>query len=121
MFEGVRDNPHRWVDLATTKAYGVHITSSGRIGSIPLQSPLEVYCDNKAAISISHNPVHQNWTKHVKVDRHFIKEKIEEGIIKITYVPTAKQTTDLLTKGLFRPVYGKLLDKLGMYNLYNPT
>ena len=24
-FEGLRDNWHRWVDLATTKAYGVHI------------------------------------------------------------------------------------------------
>ena len=26
VLEGPRDNPHRWVDLATTKAYGVHIT-----------------------------------------------------------------------------------------------
>ena len=64
---------------------------------VPLQSPLEVFCDNKAAISISHNPVHHNRTKHVEVDCHFIKQKIEEGIIKITYVPTAEQTADLLT------------------------
>ena len=26
MFEGPRDNPHRWVDLSTTKTYGVHIS-----------------------------------------------------------------------------------------------
>ena len=84
---------------------------------VPLQSPLEVFCDNKAAISIFHNPVHHDRTKHLEVDRHFIKEKIEEGVIKITYVPTA----DCLIKGLFRPAYEKLLDKLGMYILYSPA
>ena len=42
---------------------------------VPLQSPLEVFCDNKATISIFHNPVHHDQTKHVEVDRHFIKEK----------------------------------------------
>ena len=80
----------------------------------PLQSPLEVFCDNKAAISIFHNLVHHDRTKHVEVDRHFIKEQIEEGVIKITYVPTAEQTTDCLTNDLFRPAYEKLLDKLGI-------
>ena len=25
VFEGPRDNPHRWVDLASTKEYEVHI------------------------------------------------------------------------------------------------
>ena len=79
-----------------------------------------MFCDNKVAISIFHNPVHHDRTKHVDVDRHFIKEKIEEGVIKITYVPTAEQTANCLTKGLFRPANEKLLDKLGMYYLYNP-
>ena len=64
---------------------------------VPLQRPLEVFCDNKVAISISHNPVHHGRTKYVEVDSHFIKEKIE-GVIKITYVPIAEQTANLLTK-----------------------
>lgn len=42
---------------------------------------MKIYCDNKVAINISHNPVHHNRTKHVKIDKHFIKEKIEEGVI----------------------------------------
>ena len=41
------------------------------------QSPIKAYCDNKAAISITHNPVLHDKTKHVEVDKHFIKEKIE--------------------------------------------
>lgn len=80
--------------------------------------PMKLYCDNKAAIDISHNPVHHDRTKHVEVDRHFIKEKIEEGVISMTYVPTSQQTTDLLTKGLVKPVFEKLVDKLGMFNVF---
>jgi hypothetical protein len=32
-----------------------------------------LFCDNKAAIDISHNHVQHDRTKHVEVDRHFIK------------------------------------------------
>ena len=53
---------------------------------VATKSPMKLYSDNKAAISIAHNPVHHDRTKHVEVDRHFIKEKIEEGSICIPYV-----------------------------------
>lgn len=58
-------------------------------------------------------------TNHVEMDRHFIKEKIEKGIICMAYVPTSVQIADILTKGLFRPMFKKLVDKLGLYNLYS--
>ena len=88
---------------------------------IQLQSPMTIWCDNKAAISISYNPVHHDQTKHVEVDRHFIKEKIDEGILKVSYIPTSQQTADILTKALFKPMFERLIDKLGMYNLYHPA
>ena len=83
--------------------------------------PMRIYCDNKAAINISHNSVHHDRTKHVEVDRHFIKEKIDKGTICITYLPTSEQAADLLTKGLGNPLFKKLVGKLGMYDLYNPA
>ena len=43
--------------------------------------PMKLYCDNKAAISIAYNPVLHDRTKHVEVDEHFIKEKLESGLI----------------------------------------
>ena len=85
--------------------------------------PMRIYCD-KAAIKISHNPVHHDRTKHVEVDRHFIKEKIDKGTICIIYVPTSKQAADLLTKGYGKPgkpLFEKLVGKLGMYDLYSPA
>ncbi|XP_062075277.1 secreted RxLR effector protein 161-like [Humulus lupulus] len=53
-----------------------------------------------SSISIAHNPIHHDRTKHVEVDRHFIKEKIDGGIVSIKYVHMDQQLADILTKGL---------------------
>ncbi|KAL5840804.1 hypothetical protein ACOSQ4_013412 [Xanthoceras sorbifolium] len=52
--------------------------------------PMKLYCDNKATISITHNPVFHDQTKHVEVDRHFIKEKLDIGLICMPYITTAE-------------------------------
>ena len=41
-----------------------------------IPTPIKVYCDNKAAILIAHNPVLHDRVKHVEVGKHFIKEKV---------------------------------------------
>ena len=38
---------------------------------------MSLYCDNTSGITIAHNPVQHDITKHVKIDRHFFKEKLE--------------------------------------------
>ena len=55
--------------------------------------------------------------KHVEIDKHFIKEKVDEGTLSIQYIPSAKQIADILTKALLRPSFNKLVVKLGMYNI----
>ncbi|RVX15883.1 Retrovirus-related Pol polyprotein from transposon TNT 1-94 [Vitis vinifera] len=86
---------------------------------VPLKHPMVLYCDNQAAISIAKNPVHHDRTKHVEIDQHFIKEKIEEGVFKVSYTPTNCQTADILTKALARVNFEDLTEKLGMINIYN--
>ena len=63
---------------------------------------MKMFCDNKAAISYAKNHVHHHRTKHMEIDRHFVKEKIKEGIIKLVYPPTCLQIADILTKALTR-------------------
>jgi hypothetical protein len=46
-----------------------------------LEKPVNLYCDNKAIISIAHNPVQHDRTKHVEVDRHFVTPQTRQGLV----------------------------------------
>nr|GFA56806.1 retrovirus-related Pol polyprotein from transposon TNT 1-94 [Tanacetum cinerariifolium] len=61
---------------------------------------ITMYCDSKAALSISCNPVQRSRTKHIDVRYHFIKEKVEKGIVELFFVETEYQLADLFTKAL---------------------
>ena len=76
---------------------------------------------NKSTISIAHNPVQHDRTKHIEIDRHFIKEKLDSGLICTPYVSTHGQLDDILTKGLSSSVFQSFVSKLGMVNTYSPA
>ena len=67
---------------------------------IKWDDPMKLYCENKSAINITHKPIQHDRTKHIEVDRHSIKEELEEGVVCISYVPSKHQLADILTKGL---------------------
>ena len=88
---------------------------------ITVEILIKLYRNNKAAINISHNPVQHDKTKHIEVDRHFIKEKIEKETICMTYIPTREQLADIFTKGLQKSSFKDFICKLDMIDIYDPT
>ena len=80
----------------------------------PPDKPCELLCDNKAAISISENPVQHDRTKFIEVDRHFIKEKLEDGSIELPYVRSEDQLADVLTKAVNGRILNDVLFKLNI-------
>ena len=78
------------------------------------------YCDNKSAISIAHNPMQHDRTKHIEVDRHFIKEKLDSGLIYTPYVSSQENLVDILSKGLSNN-FESIVSKMGMENTYSPA
>ncbi|GKD43201.1 BNR/Asp-box repeat family protein, partial [Tanacetum coccineum] len=83
-------------------------------------NPINLYCDNKASIQIAQNPV-QHGTKHVEVDRHFIKEKLDQKIIQCPYVKSKEQLVDVLTKAVSTREFHSMIDKLGMLDKIAPN
>nr|GFC06043.1 putative copia-type protein [Tanacetum cinerariifolium] len=81
------------------------------IGFPPKES-IRIMSDNKAAIQISENPMQHDRTKHVEVDRHFIKEKLEAGIIKLPFVKSKDQLEEILKKAVGMVILHKCLNKL---------
>ncbi|GJV97820.1 retrovirus-related pol polyprotein from transposon TNT 1-94 [Tanacetum coccineum] len=75
---------------------------------------IPMYCDSKAAIAISCNPVQHSRTKHIDVRYHFIKEQVEKGIVELFFVGTEYQLADLFTKALPEDRFKYLVRRLGM-------
>nr|GEV59518.1 copia protein [Tanacetum cinerariifolium] len=75
---------------------------------------IHMYCDSKATIAISCNPVQHSRTKHIDVRYHFIKEKVEKGIVELSFVGTEYQLADLFTKALPKERFKYLIRRLGM-------
>jgi len=88
---------------------------------IKIQDLIELFCDNQLVISIVHNPVQYDKTKHIEIDRHCIKEKLDACLISIPYVPSKEQVADVLTKGLVTNRFEDLIGKLGMIYIHSPV
>jgi len=77
--------------------------------------PITMYEDNQACIALSKHHAYHRRTKHIALRWHFIREKVEEGIVKLVYISTKAQIADLLTKPLTRDVFERFRSSiLGM-------
>nr|GEU76001.1 putative ribonuclease H-like domain-containing protein [Tanacetum cinerariifolium] len=75
---------------------------------------IPMYCDSKATIAISYNPVQHSRTKHIDVRYHFIKENVEKGIVELFFVGTEYQLANLFTKALPEERFKYLVRRPGM-------
>lgn len=77
-----------------------------------LFAPPRLWCDNVSAIYVTSNPVYNQQMFHVKVDYHYVCEKVTHNELQVGYVSSTDQLVDLLTKGLFAVRFEFLLSKL---------
>nr|GEU83527.1 hypothetical protein [Tanacetum cinerariifolium] len=75
---------------------------------------IPMYCDNKNAIALCCNNVQHFRSKHIDIRCHFIKEHVDNGVIKLYFVNTEYRLADLFTKALGRERIEFLINKLGM-------
>ncbi|GJT84937.1 retrovirus-related pol polyprotein from transposon TNT 1-94 [Tanacetum coccineum] len=78
---------------------------------------IPLYYDNKSVIALCCNNVQHSRAKHIDVRYHFIKEKVENGILDLYFVRTKYQLADIFTKPVPREIFNFLIKKLGMRSM----
>lgn len=85
-----------------------------------LKTPV-LFCDNQSALHIAANPVFHERTKHLEIDCHVVREKLQAGVVKLLPIPTALQVADIFTKALQPRIFQGFLAKLAMINIFPPS
>lgn len=78
------------------------------IDTVPL------YIDNNSALKLTRNPEFHSRSKHINVKHHFIREKVDEGVINTQRVETRDNLADVFTKALPRPTHEDLVNRLNL-------
>jgi hypothetical protein len=61
---------------------------------------ITINVDNQSCISLAKNPSFHARTKHIDIRHHFVREKVESGVVDLVFCPTKEMVADVLTKAL---------------------
>ena len=80
-----------------------------------------LFYDNTTAIEIANNPVQHDQSKHIELDRNYIKDILDSGMIKVPYIKSADQLMNMMTHVVTSGPFYASLSKLGMCNIHAPA
>jgi hypothetical protein len=69
-------------------------------------------CDNLSIIFLATNPVFHARIKHIKLNYHFIREKLTAKQLSIYFICSNDQIADIFTKSLAKTKFLNFQDKL---------
>jgi hypothetical protein len=119
-----RSKSQRSVSLSSTEAEYVAISEVAmeilyvagilKFLGVPLEYPITVNVDNIGAVYLSKNATTGSRTKHIDTRYHFVREYIEDGIVKVQFVRSEDNHADIFTKNLNTETFGRHCDAIGM-------
>ena len=81
---------------------------------VEVKKPLKLLIDNKSTINLAKNPISHGRSKHIEAKFHFLREKVNSGLIKVVHCPTNLQIVDVLTKTIKVDRFELLRKELGV-------
>jgi hypothetical protein len=73
-----------------------------------------VYTDSKSAMELAKNPVYRARSKHIDIQYHYVREKVQNNATKLIWTPTDEQLADGLTKAISNEKWLKFLNGIGL-------
>lgn len=79
---------------------------------ITIAFPIIIKVDNVGAIYLANNHTTSQRTKHIDIRQHFVREYIEDGILKVVFVKSEDNDADIFTKNTTEELFNKHSEKL---------
>ena len=67
---------------------------------INVKLPIVVNIDNIGAVFMANNKSTNSRTKHVDIHTKYVNQYVEDGIIKVVFVKSGENVSDIFTKNL---------------------
>ena len=77
-------------------------------------SPILLFMDNKSALQIAQHPTHHKRAKHLELRLLKLRQFIEDGLVEVQYVESAKNVADVFTKSLAKEKLKDFRNQLGI-------
>ena len=74
-----------------------------------------ILTDSQSAMELAKNPGHHHRTKHIDIQYHFVREKVQNNECQLRYIPTKDQLADYLTKAMPNPKWKTFILGIGLY------
>ena len=79
--------------------------------------PMTIFEDNQSTIAMTKNPQHHGKAKHIDIKFHYIREMVTMNKIKLKYCKSDEMIADILTKGIGKIQFTKLISMIGLRNI----
>lgn len=105
--------------VAATSAACHYVWLKGMLQELEIvnEEGIDIMCDNSSAIKLSRNPVMHRRTKHIDVRYHYLRNLVNEGVLKLVFCGTNDQVADIMTKPIKLDQYEKLRYRLGVQRM----
>ena len=77
----------------------LHVKNILEFMNVEMKYPITILCDNVGAIYLSNN-CETRRTKHIDLKYHFVREFVEDGVLKVVFVRSSENLSDPFTKNV---------------------
>jgi hypothetical protein len=121
------------VTLSTTEAEYVQLSVTARElvyfkaleGKMNGNQSTSIRCtirgDNQGSIKLAVDPSYRRRTRHIDVHHHYVREQVEQGVIKLEYVQSKDNLADAFTKPLPKPALTSFTSRINLNQSRNVT
>eukprot|EP00253_Pinus_taeda_P018050 PITA_18050 len=81
---------------------------------IQFHQPTVIWCDNQSTLKFCRDPVQRQWTTHIEIHMHYIRDLVHDQVIDLQFCPSAEQTANIFTKTFTKHKFHSLRNRLGV-------